>query len=80
MKLITTKPHERPFAKEIRDAILICLFSAAAITSACHRDQPSKGPMERAGESVDNAASKTKNTVKGAVDGAKSGAHDDDHK
>ncbi|MEO8878065.1 MAG: hypothetical protein ABI461_20910 [Polyangiaceae bacterium] len=79
-RLIVEKAHERSVGKELRDAVLICLFAAAAVTSACHRNEPAKGPMEKAGESVDNAASKTKDTVKGAVDGAKDGAKDDDHK
>jgi predicted small lipoprotein YifL len=40
--------------------ILFALFSIALATSAC----PEKGPMEKAGEKVDDAVDKTKDAVK----------------
>jgi hypothetical protein len=47
--------------KIIRNVIfLFALFSIALATSAC----PEKGPMEKAGEKVDDAVDKTKDAVK----------------
>ena len=47
--------------KIIRNLIfLFALFSIALATSAC----PEKGPMEKAGEKVDDAVDKTKDAVK----------------
>jgi hypothetical protein len=74
------KTHERTFGHELRDAMVICLLAAAALTSACHHSQDGRGPGERAGAAVDHAAEKTKDVVKGGVDGVKSGAKKDDAK
>jgi predicted small lipoprotein YifL len=47
--------------KIIRNLIFVlALFSIALATSAC----PEKGPMEKAGEKVDDAVDKTKDAVK----------------
>ena len=47
--------------KIIRNVIFVfALFSIALATSAC----PEKGPMEKAGEKVDDAVDKTKDAVK----------------
>lgn len=47
--------------KSIRNVIFVfALFSIALATSAC----PEKGPMEKAGEKVDDAVDKTKDAVK----------------
>jgi len=47
--------------KIIRTLIFVfALFSIALATSAC----PEKGPMEKAGEKVDDAVDKTKDAVK----------------
>lgn len=48
--------------KIIRNVILVlALVSIALVTSAC----PEKGPLEKAGEKVDNAIDKTKDGAKG---------------
>ncbi len=47
--------------KIIRNLLFVlALFSIALATSAC----PEKGPMEKAGEKVDDAVDKTKDAVK----------------
>jgi hypothetical protein len=47
--------------KIIRNILFVfALFSVALATSAC----PEKGPMEKAGEKVDDAVDKTKDAVK----------------
>ena len=47
--------------KIIRNVIFVfALFSIALATTAC----PEKGPMEKAGEKVDDAVDKTKDAVK----------------
>jgi len=47
--------------KIIRNILFVfALFSIALATSAC----PEKGPMEKAGEKVDDAVDKTKDAVK----------------
>lgn len=47
--------------KIVRNLIFVfALFSIALATSAC----PEKGPMEKAGEKVDDAVDKTKDAVK----------------
>jgi hypothetical protein len=70
--------HDHTLAHELRDALVICLVGVAVLVSACHRDQDARGPGERAGAAVDRAADKTKDVVKGGVDGVKNGAHKDD--
>jgi hypothetical protein len=47
-------------------------------TAACHRNhaRPAEGPMQRAGEHVDNAAEKTKEAAKDAAHDTKEGAKD----
>lgn len=42
-------------------------FTVVALT-ACHHDKPAEGPAERAGKSVDQAATDTKNAAKDAGD------------
>lgn len=47
--------------KILRNLMLVFALSAVALaTSAC----PDKGPMEKAGEKVDDAVDKTKDAVK----------------
>jgi predicted small lipoprotein YifL len=47
--------------KIIRNLLFVfALFSIALATTAC----PEKGPMEKAGEKVDDAVDKTKDAVK----------------
>jgi hypothetical protein len=47
-------------------------------TAACHRHaaRPGEGPMQRAGEHVDNAAEKTKDAAKDVAHDTKEGAKD----
>ncbi|MEO9234190.1 MAG: hypothetical protein ABI421_12710 [Polyangiaceae bacterium] len=80
MSYLLPKTHEPTFGHELRDAIVICLLATAALTSACHHDQDARGPAEKAGAAVDHAAEKTKDTVKGGVEGVKNGAKKDDDK
>ena len=37
----------------------LCLLAALLLASACHQNQETKGPFERAGKHVDSAAEKT---------------------
>jgi hypothetical protein len=78
---LVPQTHDHTLAHELRDALVICSIGVAALVSACHRDQDARGPGERAGAAVDHAAEKTKDAVKGGVDGVKKGVHkdDDDH-
>lgn len=80
MSSLVPKTHERTFGHELRDAMVICLLAIAALTTACHRDRDARGPGEKAGAAVDHAAEKTKDVVKGGVDGVKNGAKKDDDK
>jgi hypothetical protein len=47
-------------------------------TAACHRNhaRPAEGPVQRAGEHVDNAAEKTKDAAKDVAHDTKEGAKD----
>lgn len=47
--------------------LLATTFVTLAILAACHRDRDAAGPMERAGQGVDNAADKTGTALKGAA-------------
>ena len=52
----------------MRHSILLAAVMSALCALACHNDEPAKGPAERAGESVDHAAEKTKQGVKKATE------------
>ena len=43
---------------------------ALAAATGCKKDKPAQGPMERAGQAVDNAARDTKNAVKDGAENA----------
>jgi hypothetical protein len=80
MNRLLPKTHERTFGHELRDAMAICFVGVTLLLSACHRDQDARGPAQRAGAAVDHAAEKTKDAVKGGVEGVKNGVKkDDDH-
>jgi predicted small secreted protein len=53
---------------------VLILIIAAAFVTACDND----GPMERAGEKIDNAASDAGNAVEDACEDAKEGMGADD--
>lgn len=55
-------------------ALIITSLTLACSALACHRaDPPAKGPAERAGEKVDNAAHETKEGAKDATHAAGKG-------
>ena len=53
---------------------VLILITAAALVSACDHE----GPMERAGEEIDNAANDAGNAIEDACEEAKEGMDADD--
>ena len=63
----------------MKTSFLLLGAAVALITAvACHKDtdRPAEGPMERAGKSVDNGASKVKEETKEAAEKAGDDAKD----
>lgn len=57
---------------------LLAIAAACAATSlACHKNSEGKGPIEAAGEKVDEGATKTKNAAENAGEGIKDGFESD---
>ena len=51
--------------------LLAIAFVSAATSLACHKNSEGKGPMEAAGEKVDEGAHKTKEATENAGEGVK---------
>jgi uncharacterized protein YjbJ (UPF0337 family) len=52
----------------MRYPIILASVLSAMPMLACHHDEPAKGPAEKAGESIDNAAEKTEEGAEKATE------------
>jgi hypothetical protein len=76
LALAVILPEASSMKTQIASIFAVSLFVLS--TAACHRNhaKPAEGPMQRAGEHVDNAAEKTKDAAKDVAHDTKEGAKD----